>query len=131
MPRHETAVLDGRLRVALATMIPLVESDERTHRARVKHLGETLGLAYMARAAETAADQRAAALETARAAMALEPDPVSDLCERLAMADAMLEMLETCRPEHARERLASALAAYRNGGESLAAYVKLHARREP
>jgi len=127
---NATAVSDGRLRVALATLLPLVESDERTHRARVKHLGETLGLGSLAHAAATAADQRAAALETARAALALEPDAVTDLCERFAMADAMLEMLETCRPEHARERLASALAAYRNGGESLAAYIRLHARRE-
>jgi len=127
---NATTVSDGRLRVALATLLPLVESDERTHRARVKHLGETLGLQYMARQAAAAADERAAALETARAAMALEPDAVADLCERFAMADAMLEMLETCRPEHARERLASALAAYRNGGESLIAYIKLHARRE-
>jgi hypothetical protein len=129
MHATESSVVNARLRVALAAAMPLLESDERKHRATAVAM-EGHGMEAIARAAVDAADARAHGLVAARAALQLEPDPVADLCERHAMAHAMLEMLETCRPEHAVERIGSALAAYRNGGDSLTGYIKLHGRKD-
>jgi len=73
-----SAAADGRLRVALATMIPLMESDERAQRATARYLGQH-GLTSMAHATEAACDERVRALEAARAAMAVTTEHDSAL----------------------------------------------------